>query len=272
MNEMGTESVFPIRIDDATVPLVKLVLCDDESHQAKRLRDALAGWGTTTLRIGDAQYMQDALVAYANNEVREGSATHKKALHFAAALEDCVIVAEARANASKEEEPKSIVTPEAEVARLEKERTDRLRDEMLRQVFLGGPRKKIDIWGNVVEDEAPVSKHEFRKMAKTISNEDFRDALRKDLEDKRRREMATAGGSAMNYETLQRIRFNRKPVADVEADKVLTGGSSMNYNEDMKVEGATTLLKQQQQSSPVGRLQNGGVVVGTVSGFRNKTR
>ena len=221
--------------------------------------------------VNDAQYLHGALVAYANNEVREGSTTHKKVLHFAAALEDGYIVAEARANAPKKEAPKSIVTPDAERARLEKERTDRLRDKMLRQVFLGGPRKKIDIWGNVVEEEAPVSKHEYRKMAKTISNDDFRDALRKDLEDKRRGEMATAGGEAMNYETPQRIRFNCKPVADVEADKVLTGGSAMNYNKDMKVEGATTLLKQQ-ASSPIGRPQGEGVVVSTVSAFRSKGR
>lgn len=263
MVEMGTESVlFPIRIDDTTVPLVKSALCDDESRTASRLRKKLAHWGMLTLSVHDARYLHEALVTYANNEVREGSTTHKKALHFAAALEDGYIGAEIRAFSSKKEsEP--IVIPEAKVAQLEKEHTDQLRDEMLRQVFLGGPRKKIDVWGNVVEDESPVSKHELRKRAKTLSNEDFRDTLRKDFEDKQR--------SSVNLSALLRSVSNL-PLTDVEADKVLTGGSALNYNEDMKIEGATLLLEQQQTSSPIGKLQNGGVVVGTVFGFRNRKR
>lgn len=297
MVEMGQESVFQIRIDDATVLLVKAVLCDDTSSVADRLRDELSSWGSVFLRVGDAKHLHDALIAYANDEAREGSSTQKKALHFAAALEDHFFAAQAKEEAdvakmleATDEEP--ALNKDAHAALLEKEKVDRLRDEMLRQVFLGGPRKKIDIWGNVVDDDEPLTRADLRKMAKTTSSEDWKDALYKDYRDKaaaqekaRREEAYQAFSKAMGknvqYKASKRIKLNggdvpvvprTKPIADVEADKVLTGDAPMNYNEDMKIEGATTLLKEQ-QGGPVGTHDKttGGTVVSTVSSFLRKT-
>ena len=276
---MGDTNFFTIRLDDATVPVCQAALAGPrDGGTVHYLREFLTSWGKFQLTLEQGVALRAALISYSENEVREGADNHRRALHLAGALEDHIVMLQRPVVDETPEETGEDYSEAARMADLERERQNKLRDEMLREVFLGGPRKKLNIWGDVVDDDAPLSKEELRRMAKTTSAEDWRKAIEADFRDKREREAArdslhVAGGKALKFDHSIRMPLKNQTL-DAEADAILTGGSRMAYNEDMKVEGAATLLKEQKEAqqelwNAAQPIRDG--VVSTVSAFLKKT-
>lgn len=251
------------------------------------LSDGQGSKSKLVLNLSDAAYLRDTLVSYANLKVREGTTNHAMAVRMAAALQDHIVTTEGRREDKSREALKKAADAEArakvEAAQREEDSTNHLRDEMLRQVFLGGPRKRLNIWGNVVEEETPLSRDELRKQAKTTSSQNWRDALHEDYKENARREeqcqtFCRTMGKALKFDAPLRVKLAATPriePVDAEADLVLTGGDPMRFNEDMKAEGAKALLEEAWcYSSNIGKQDKttGGVVVSTVSTFLSKPR
>jgi len=332
---MSEERAFTIRIDFLTLQICRdaLAFAPPSCHRSWLLCAALFdGCSQLSLTMDQALCLQQALELYREMEVREGSKKWEVAGHFAATLDDHLAMLQRSVeNTEEEESPTADYGEAARLANAEKVRADKLRDSMLRDVFLGGARKKIDIWGNVVDDDGPMDSEDLRRMAKTISAQDWKDAIAADLRDLRQKEpqargsglidhverraerclrlaealapessvsqiedaavllmdksdaelrdmeRALPGEEALKYNTSARIPLSHtqpelesrtKPMADVEADMVLTEGSSMTYNEDMKIEGANELLVEQ-KGAAMTYIADG--IVSTVSAFMAKT-
>lgn len=256
-------NVFTIRLREATVQVCRGSLLQaeypkgsDYEFLATKLKERIQTVGLLTLNIGEALVLHEVVEDAAHNLLREGSELHNEALMFAGALDDHCRTAyhdDVRLSAWAKQrrqdfEAQEEMTKAVKAANRAEAQEKALRDAMLGEVFLGGPRKSINIWGQVIGEPAPMSKEEFRAKAKTTTPEMWRDAMEKDRADiERERKLITNKmGAAMQYKASVRIRLHgTKPIADGEADDLLTGNKPMNdYTKDMQVEGAKTLLEE----------------------------
>ena len=108
-------------------------------------------------------FLQEALIVYGDTQVREGTEKYESAVHFARVLGDCILshVAPPQTEEEKELPPETVAAIDLD------KRIGQRRDEILREIFLGSPHKHLDVWGQLVEEPDPLTKNEFRRMAKT---------------------------------------------------------------------------------------------------------
>jgi hypothetical protein len=267
-----------IRLRSSTVAVVKgVMLCsfEEEEHEGSTIQrlqrfvnDRVLVKGWLTLPYDEGVLLQRLVLEGAPKVFAEGSNLHREALHFAAALGDLIVSRPPAPVEEKSEPTEEEIARAAHIAAAQQAERQQaqLRDEMLRQVFTGGPRKSINIWGQVVEEPAPLTKEEMWAKSKTTSPADWHKVAEWDRQDAVRRM-----GAAMKYESSTRVRLHAKPTADVEADQILTDGKPMTFNEDMKREGAQELLAQQQKTVACRYNREDGRVVGTISDFIKKT-
>lgn len=280
MVEMG-ERNFTIKIREATVQVCRAALAQAEYPTGScegilvnHLKRRILTTGNLRLCIGEALVLQEVVEDCARIDLREGSVLHNEALMFAGALHDrCCTefhdetrLAEWAKQRVKDFEAQEEANEAVATANKAEAQENALRDAMLSEAFMGGPRKRLNIWGQIVE-EPPLSKEELRARAKNVTPEHWRLAAELDRIDREReRERVTKKmDAAMQYKSSVRIPLNgnppvleprTKPIVDVAADQILTKGSNMDYNEDMKRVGTQELIKRQ-------RVTDG--VVGTVS-------
>jgi len=285
MVEMS-ERNFTIKVREATVQVCRAALAQtdfpenpDKVILTRSLKGRIRTPGNLRLCMGEAIVLREIVEDCARESFREGSDLHNEAVMFAAALDDRVItgynnsvsVAAAKAQAEKDEEANELSQSAVDEINFGA-RADKRRDNIFRDMVSGGSHKRLNIWGQVVEDGV-MDKTAGRRKAKTMSPEDWRKAAELDrLDRERERKLITNKmGAAMQYESSVRIPLNGgKPVADTEADRILTTGSTMDYNDDMKRVGTLELISQGHMVRPKVRVADG--VVGTVSSFASKPR
>ena len=286
------ERNFTIKIREATVQVCRAALAQTEFPEGsvkgiltKSLKGRILTTGNLRLCIGEALVLQEVVEDCARTDLREGSALHNEALMFAGALDDRCRTeyhdearlaewAKQRVNDFEAQEKANEAIATANKADAQEKA---LRDAMLGEVFLGGPHKRLNIWGDIVE-EPGLSREELRARAKSVTPKQWRKAAEQDRQDLIRR-----SGKALKYESSVRIPLNgnppvleprTKPIADVAADAILTKGSDMDYNEDMKRVGTQELLNQGYLVKPryKSTVHVADGVVGTVSSFTSKPR
>jgi len=284
---------FTIRMREATVQVCRAALAQaefpkdsDKGILTKHLRGRILTTGVLKLCMGEALVLQEIVEDCAHHNFREGSELHNEALMFAGALDDRCrtefhdqkrLAVWAKQRVAEFEAQEKIAEAIAATNKAEQQ-TQALRDAMLSDVFLGGPRKRLNIWGQLV-DEPPLSKEELRARAKSTTPEDWRTAAELDRLDQERQaeqhRIMNKMGAAMQYESSTRIKLQaRKPVADEAADQLLTKGSAMDFNEDMKRVGTKELIEQGYLAKPryKSAVHTEDGVVGTVSSFTSKAR
>jgi hypothetical protein len=296
---MADQHNFTIRIREATVQVCRAALAQaaypedsDKGIVTKDLKGRVLTTGVLKLNVGEALVLQEIVADCAHHNFREGSELHNEALMFAGALDDrCrtqyhddIRLAEWAKQRVKDFEAQEKLNEAVAAANKAEAQEKALRDAMLGEAFLGGPRKRLNIWGQIVE-EPPLSKEELRARAKSTTPEDWRKAAELDRIDREReRERITKKmGAAMQYKSSTRIKLNAnppaleprtKPIADVAADQILTKGSDMDYNEDMKRVGTQELINEGYLVKPryKSAVHVADGVVGTVSSFAAKPR
>jgi len=277
---------FTIKIRETTVQVCRAALAQaehpvssDKGILAKHLRERILTTGNLRLYMGEAIVLREVVEDCARESFREGSDLHSEAVMFAAALNDRVItghnnavcIAAVKAQAEEDEEATKLSQSAVDEINFGA-RADKRRDDIFRDMLMGGPRKQLNIWGQIVE-EPGLSRDELRAKAKGVTPEQWRKAVEQDRigRERARERITNKMGAAMQYKSSRRIRLNDgKPMADTEADEILTKGSEMDYNEDMKRVGATELISQGYVNQPKVRVADG--IVGTVSSFTSKPR
>lgn len=275
---------FTIKIRETTVQVCRAALAQaehpvssDKGILAKHLRERILTTGNLRLYMGEAIVLREVVEDCARESFREGSDLHSEAVMFAAALNDRVItghnnavcIAAVKAQAEEDEEATKLSQSAVDEINFGA-RADKRRDDIFRDMLMGGPRKQLNIWGQIVE-EPGLSRDELRAKAKGVTPEQWRKAVEQDRigRERARERITNKMGAAMQYESSTRIRLNSKSVAP-DANEILTGDSAMDFNEDMKRVGATELISQGYVNQPKVRVANG--IVGTVSSFTSKPR
>jgi hypothetical protein len=270
---MGPETTnFTMRINPTASALAILALKSEAPEETDLLELVVAATGKLNIKGGQAALLASALFDYADGQLREGSDDYRDAYDFAHALGDVAVTADALDAAAARElrEQAMARPPEDRAARADRafrERMDRKRDEMLREVFTGGPRYKLNIWtGKTEEVGDPEAEHRWRrKMAKSVSfGWPARTPVYLDPEVKpppSRTRVTHLRGVVPDAEAL-----SRQQAADA-ADAL---GPITDHNAQMKVEGAEQLILDKNRGITHTRSHALNLTVGTETGTSGK--
>jgi len=204
--------MFTIKLREATVQVCRAALAQinypessDEGILAKHLKGRILTTGNLQLNMGEAIVLQEVVEDCARDHLREGSDLHNEALMFAGALSDRCRTefhdekriaqwAKGRLDdfLAKEDLNKAIATANAAEAS-----ASALSDAMLREIFMGAPRKKLNIWGQTVE-EPGLSRDELRAKVDAAAELKHQENIRK-------------AGACLQYSSSIRIKLTGKP-------------------------------------------------------------
>jgi hypothetical protein len=240
----NTKRQFTIKLNPGIIKVARMALVHAQvdttyTPSLHALKIAAGITGRLSLELDEALILQGALNLYAEQEIQDGSESHKIATHFSAALGDFVVtkVTEPVAPPTKKivasPNTKTVGGPIPVNQELER-RLERKRDEIFQHII--GTPADMTVWGT------PRLKKEPKAKSRMPAN----------LQPNRVR---TLDGIVPN-----RPRQRLASVADQDVDDTLTQGRVPAYNEQMKREGAEELINASQNRGA----NQQGLVVGQV--------
>ena len=211
--------------------------CDE----AKRLQEVLSkAINRMQVTADEAGLLASMLVDYAEGHLREGSNGRRMANEFAHALGDIAVTADEMTKVSARELQDAVdevARADQAIARADEafnERMRQKRDEGLREVFIGGPDFKRNIWTGEFEPvDAPEDRYDLRGMEKeTLRTPVYLDPEVKVVPSRTRvRHLGGVVGTAP-------VALSQKQ-ADDATDAL---GVVTDHNTRMKIEGARQLI------------------------------